>query len=82
MAGTQDKPIGKSLLWMPNIPAHRPTQEQGEHSVDFRARATWVTALPVVENDIYELVDDVGCFFPMDKMLFQLLISFIDERFV
>ncbi len=82
MASTQDKPIAKSLLWIPNIPANHPTLEQGEHSVDFRPRATWVTTLPVIEDDIYELVDNVGCFFPMDKMFFQLLISFIDERFV
>src|SRR5207249_4972222 len=55
----QDDAIAEAAPRPQQIPTHRAGQHQCEKQMDLRARAAGMTALPVVQGEIDELVDDV-----------------------
>ncbi len=59
MAGGKDETVAETQPRPADVPAHRPGQEQGQEHVDLGPRAAGVAALPVVELQVDQLVDEI-----------------------
>ena len=58
MARDEDEAVGEALLRIPDIPAHGPRKHSAHHRMDLGAGAPWMAALPVVQDEIDQLITD------------------------
>ncbi len=59
VAGGEDESVAEPKPRPPDVPAHRPGQEQRQEHVDLGPRTARVAALAVVEGEVDALVDEV-----------------------
>ncbi len=68
VAGREDETVGEASPRPHEVPPHRARQHQREEEVHLRARSTRVAALPVVQREVDELVDDVLEHVPLGEL--------------
>ncbi len=77
VARPQDEAIAEALFGMADVPAHHAAEQSDQQSVHFGARAAGMTALPVVQDQVNELIDQVLGLFPVLKVGRQFLVSLL-----
>ena len=65
MPRDEDVAVAEALLRVADVPAHEAAERQGDKHVPLRARAAGVPTLPVVLEDINEVVNAVADLLPI-----------------
>jgi len=65
MAATEYELVSERLVAVADVPYHGTAEHEREQHMYFGSRSTGVSALPVVQRDVDELIHQVGSLFPV-----------------